>query len=461
MKKILSKLYLKKKTIFKYIFLFCFVLIWNLFIVRRLDGDEIWNYGFSNNFYMGLIPYKDFNMVITPLFPALLSLPYYIFGSNILVFHIMGSLIITIMMYFTNKLLLNKKSLIILLLMFFPVFNATTNYNIFTLFIFVLIIWCEKNKKNDFLIGFLLGCMILTKQTVGICLLIPSIFCIKINQKKLKRLIGVLVPCILFFIYLVFNNALYQFINLCFLGLLDFNSTNGNYDNIFFYLTILLVLYNIYLIIKNKNNIYYYYSLCYLIIIFPLFDFTHFFIGITAFCIVYLLDREIKPKMNISLFVYSILTILTFFYFFQCKDTKITYPNNINHFQYKLINNDSINITNKVNMYLDENANKKIIFLFGNQAYYFKIIHNQKVGYIDLVNDGNLGYKGTKKILNYIKKNKDALYIINRGEQINNMNNQVPKSIYNYVIKSSKIVDSISEKNIQLDVYSFEKENAN
>ena len=38
-------------------------------IVHQLQNDEIWGYGFTHNIYKGLIPYKDFNMVITPFFP--------------------------------------------------------------------------------------------------------------------------------------------------------------------------------------------------------------------------------------------------------------------------------------------------------------------------------------------------------------------------------------------------------
>ena len=37
----------------------------------RMDYDEIWNYGFSYNIASGLIPYKDFNMITTPLYSML------------------------------------------------------------------------------------------------------------------------------------------------------------------------------------------------------------------------------------------------------------------------------------------------------------------------------------------------------------------------------------------------------
>ena len=72
---------MKYKWIFKYGLIFVLSLIFLNFI--PFDLDEIWNYGFMHNIYSGLVPYKDFNMVITPFFPMLFSLPFFIFGSNL------------------------------------------------------------------------------------------------------------------------------------------------------------------------------------------------------------------------------------------------------------------------------------------------------------------------------------------------------------------------------------------
>ncbi len=36
------------------------------------DLDEIWNFNFARNIANGLIPYKDFNMLQTPLLPFIL-----------------------------------------------------------------------------------------------------------------------------------------------------------------------------------------------------------------------------------------------------------------------------------------------------------------------------------------------------------------------------------------------------
>lgn len=47
--------------------------ILSLVFMKELTYDEIWMYGFANNISKGMIPYKDFNIVVTPLYPLILS----------------------------------------------------------------------------------------------------------------------------------------------------------------------------------------------------------------------------------------------------------------------------------------------------------------------------------------------------------------------------------------------------
>ena len=90
-----------KKTL-TLIVLFIFFLLFNL-IISPLNLDEIWSYGFSYNIANGLIPYKDFNMVITPFYSILMAL-FLKINNNILFFHIINSLIPTSILYITHKL---------------------------------------------------------------------------------------------------------------------------------------------------------------------------------------------------------------------------------------------------------------------------------------------------------------------------------------------------------------------
>ena len=84
---------MKKKygLILVLVFMFFYFLFFNLILMPTID-DEIWNYGFAYDISLGLIPYRDFNMVITPLYPALMALFFLIFGHNALVLYITNSL---------------------------------------------------------------------------------------------------------------------------------------------------------------------------------------------------------------------------------------------------------------------------------------------------------------------------------------------------------------------------------
>ena len=59
-----EKLKKEKYQILELIIIFILTLLFNL-ICNKLTNDEIWNYGFIYNISTGLIPYKDFNMIIT------------------------------------------------------------------------------------------------------------------------------------------------------------------------------------------------------------------------------------------------------------------------------------------------------------------------------------------------------------------------------------------------------------
>ena len=92
------------KRLVPYIFLFMIFILWILFILP-MDLDGVWSYGFAHNIYNGLIPYKDFNMVITPLYPILMSLPFYLFKSSFFVISLSQIFLLLIIVYFLFKLL--------------------------------------------------------------------------------------------------------------------------------------------------------------------------------------------------------------------------------------------------------------------------------------------------------------------------------------------------------------------
>ena len=127
-----------KKNIKIYI-LFLIALI-AISILSQIDLDGIWGYGFSYNIANGLIPYKDFNMVIGPLYSLVFSIPlhignyYYIFElSHCLLYAIVFTLIY-------NKI--GKKSIYVLLT--YGTCLTIFGYNTFCIMLFMLILLLYK-----------------------------------------------------------------------------------------------------------------------------------------------------------------------------------------------------------------------------------------------------------------------------------------------------------------------------
>lgn len=433
------------KSLVLIIFLF---LLFNL-ILLPTNLDEIWNYGFSHNLYSGLIPYKDFNMVITPFYPFIMSLGFHIFGSSMLVFHLEHAIVL-ICLCVLLFLLIDKKAWFIVALMLFPVNVSFPSYNIFLYFLLVLIIYLEKEKKSDYLIGFLLGLCVLTKHSVGLCLLLPSLYYIKDLKKVGRRFLGFIVPLFVFIIYLIITKSMIPFIDLCILGLFDFASENGKAFNIYFLLFIIMIGITIYFIVKDRKNVVNYYVLAFYSIMIPLFDAYHFAVSLLAFLII-LLSKVKKDIIKPSLFGISIILFVALLLVDSRFKGKIIYPNNIKHFEYRFIDYDSILFTNKVNDYIRKNSDREFVFLNSN-GYYFRLVNDMKISYIDLINAGNFGYNGSDKLLKEIKKKKDAIFLVDKGEL--SPIKQSDKQALNYVIDNGKKIGNI---NI-FDIYVFYEE---
>ena len=420
-----------------YIGLFFLFLFWNLILVS-LHLDEIWNYGFAHNIYKGLIPYKDFNMIITPLYPFLMSLSFHLFGSSMLVFHIEQAFILTVLCWLLFYLLKNKAWFVIVFF-FFPFSFSAPNYNLLLFFWFVLLIFMEKRETNDYMIGFVLGLAVLTKQSVGFCLALVSLYYIKDWKRIVKRLIGLFIPVVIFLIYLFITDSFKAFLNLCVFGLFDFAFSNSHGINICFFLLLMMVGVVIYFICRDKKNIYYYYVLAFFSIMVPLFDAYHLQIAFLSFLMI-LLFRKIKIPIRPTLFAAGVIGgvfVVTAFYRFQ---QKIIYPNDINHFEYRFLDYNNIQLTKEVNRFLKQHSGMDIIFLNSN-AYYFRLISDTDITYLDLINEGNWGYHGSEKLLKEIKNKKSSIFIIDK-EDLSSAK-QADKKAIQYVIQNGKKIKSI------------------
>lgn len=438
-----------KKKVLLFIFMFLYILFFNLLLLP-ITNDEVWNYGFAYNISLGLVPYRDFNMVITPFYPAFMAIFLKFFSHNMLTLYIVNSLCLACCSCLIIKML-GKKGFLMFIFLFAPITAIMPNYNIFAFFLLMIIFYLERDKDKDFIIGTILGLLILTKQNIGVMVLIPGLFYYYKDKKKLvKRSFGCFLVLILFVIYLLTTKSFMPFLDLCVFGLFDFAGGNG-FISIRTVLTIFICIGTIYFIKKYSKNIYNYYALAFYCVTIPLFDFYHFYIALLVFlflCLYYLSDEIKLSYTRIALFLIIVLPVVS--YFRDLYGNKIFYPNDLNNFQYRYIDNNVYKAFKILDNYLDEHSEYDFVFL-DEAGYFLRLLKDEPVGYLDLINKGNWGYNGNKKMLDALKKKrKDTLIFVNPDKL--KMGTQINLELIYYVMKNGKKVDEV----LCYDVYVLE-----
>lgn len=436
-----------KKILF-FTFVFIFIILFNLFLVPN-NMDELWNYGFSLAIRMGEIPYNDFNMVVPPFYPLLMSIPLFIY-KNYLSFVIFHSLLVTTSLYFAYIMYGDRTSLLVITFMF--LLNCIyPTYNTFSIFFIIILIYLEKSslKNKDLLIGLLISILFLTKQSTGIVLLIPWLIkCKSINLKK--RIIGFIIPLFICLTYLLINNNLYNFIDQCFLGLIDFSGNYKSIDYLCVFLFILILIFSIIICIKKKLDINNLYIIMSYIIFIPTFDALHFQYAFFLFVLFLINNFEFK-KINIKLIFICLFIGITVISIYKRYNSYIgVYPNNFNNLNTKYYPSNGIKYISSVNECIKDDY-----IIFDETAYLYRIINNQKVTYLDLVNHGNLGFNSSKKFIKELKKNKDRKIFVRDSinDITNNYYTQLDRDVYLYIIKHYKVVD----KCMNFSIYEFDK----
>ena len=429
---------LKNKTIFLFVFLFFLFLFWNL-IVTDFYADEIWNFGFSYAIRKGEIPYLDFNMVITPLYPFIMAFFFLLFGSNMLIFHVIHAFLLTGMCYVLYQLIA-KKMFLILPILFIPYPATYPSYNIMILFFFVLLLWMEEKKIPDIWIGIVLGLSILTKQSIGLCFCFASLYYYKDLKRVGKRILGVCIPCSIFLMYLLVTHSFSKFFDLCFLGLIDFSSNHSSF-NIYYLFGIAFLFVTIFMIRKEKK-IDWVYGLMILSMMIPSFEIYHFIL--TLFCILILLMiKEFSLRIHpvvLFLGIYMGASIIHL-----SRIDSFLYPNPIPHLEYRFLSQGAISYIEKVNSYLD--THEDVIFL-SNNAYLFRIVRDEKISSFDLINYGNYGYHGSEKLVKELQKRKGSLVMIQKSD-FSNLR-QTDKNVLQYVVEHGKYQESYAGFDIYL-----------
>ena len=69
------------------------------------DLDEVWNYNFARCVADGLYPYKDFNMVQTPLLPIICGMVLRLTSNELIAMRILAVILVTTILFVIYKIL--------------------------------------------------------------------------------------------------------------------------------------------------------------------------------------------------------------------------------------------------------------------------------------------------------------------------------------------------------------------
>ena len=458
------------------------------FYIQLNIGDELWN--FSNIYKMtnGETIYKDCNVILTPLFFYIGEILFKILSANYLTFRIYNLIIYTAIYFLSYKILREigikrKNATIYLFIIFFitcKIILVGANYNkLAIVFVLIGILLILKNKYNNPLTqGIIIFLIFMTKQTIGVFYCIGIVIYNLFSNKDIKtriitniKTIGVFIVLFLIFcIYLMLNNNLYNFVNYTILGLLEFNR-NIYFDNyIYLYSAELILSINIFLStllskknedIKDKNIMFVLATFSILILLnaYPIFNKGHILISsfIPLLLIIYLIDKIIK-KIWLKIEnkkIHKAIDLLKNL-FLVCSILYVTIYSVLNNYLYVTSLNNIYEpyygaiIENKeeidlIIQYIKEEEAKEIdVKILSCDANLYNNILKRNNGDIDLPFYGNLGYDGKEKLIKEISNMKNTNILISKDSP----KFQEVTEVINYVRDNYEIIGEIGEYDI-------------
>ena len=437
------------------------------FQIWHLEGDPFWNFSMTSKLASGYLPYKEINMIVNPLFFTIGSFFLRIFGNNGFAFHLFNGFIygstLFLIYLILNKMKVDKCAIIPALALYalISIVCLVTNYNhlaiCFALMLFLIEI-CRLNNDNAFmakhpnltniLIGFLLICVFLTKQNIGVYLEIVYFVYLLLSEKKLSikeksqaflyKCLGALIGLIPFLVYFTINNLWPYYYDLCIAGLKDFQSNCANNEilaSIFCFAAIHMVYCYISAFRQVKNNNYLLmaaFLVACIMSLYPILDKNHIMTilpFITVACILLIRNNiYFQETYNYYLILYQKLKKYIFICLFICISgimiilvANAGFPNVPEKYSiyngYWLLDNEYFNKLDVLNNYIAQKESEGYTtFFLGVDATLYRwplgINNNKK----DLFMHGNVGKTGYEDTLNEIISCQKPLVIYNNYE---------------------------------------------
>ena len=405
------------------------------------SGDELWNYSFAKNITNGMVPYRDFSIIQTPLSAYIPAIFMAVLGDGLFVHRVVGCFLMFAIMAFvyhlckksTNSVFIGLIASLFVACVTLPFYIY--NYNYLSALIVLLILEIELNDEKDCIrkhtiIGLLVGILPLVKQNIGAMFMVVNfIICIfntvkyKMNyRKQIARVFLSIIPTIFYLVYMLCVGALNDFFDYAVIGITTFVHRTTPFELIcrapFFvlYITFIVIafifmLYKIHKDISHTPKIsFVLYALAWLMVTYPLFDAYHlvcvFIVLVPIFC---MFVEEKKYKLwekcictMVALFV-SVLSVLAFLPL-----NEDSHLSSVNYYE---------------NIPIDEEAEKNIISICEY------INKKREQGYrIRITDDSAMAYKIP---IDYYEKNWDMLLVGNIGTNtVQDLLNTSDKCLY-------------------------------
>lgn len=512
--------------------------------------DELWNFNFANNVENGLVPYRDFNMVQTPLLPMVNAIFLAIFGNELIVMRILECLLCAGVLFTFYKILNLLKanrgiSLFVVMALFYMLKDYfCMDYNFAVLFVTLIIIYIElrrnlynkeninateigdtieslntnkscsqsstnketkennktdlknnklNNWKTDLILGILAGICIMLKQSTGaivtIALLGYNLLLVRSKEEFIQylkstgiKILGVLIPVTLIFIYLAINGAVDDFWDYCIAGIKTFTNKipySRLLDNEKLYIKILSIVAPITFIAtflysmfkRNKTFlIISSLSIASFSASYPIADEVHFLIGIlpTSIIICVILDFLIKAivrgisklinkisnrekYINIWLEYFLIFMVIgiTAWYGYKSipniKDYFANCKNDVKHFANIVITDYTYQKIQAMDYFIK--SQDKPVYILDAEAALYQIPLDIYYKDYDMFLIGNIGSKGEEGQIEKLQRDTNKIVII-KSDGVS-LNWQNPNKVREYVKQNMDYKYSI----LYFDVY--------
>ena len=512
--------------------------------------DELWNFNFANNVENGLVPYRDFNMVQTPLLPMVNAIFLAIFGNELIVMRILACLLCAGVLFTFYKILnllkANKGiSLFVVMALFYMLKDYfCMDYNFAVLFVTLIIIYIElrrnlynkeninaieigdtieslntnkscsqsstneetkennktdlknnklSNWKTDLILGILAGICIMLKQSTGVIVTIAllgyNLLLVRSKEEFIQylkstgiKILGVLIPVTLIFIYLAINGAVDDFWDYCIAGIKTFTNKipySRLLDNEKLYIKILSIVAPItfmgtflYSVFKRNKTflIISSLSIASFSAVYPIADEVHFLIGIlpTGIIICVILDFLIKAivrgisklinkisnrekYINIWLEYFLIFMVIgiTAWYGYKSipniKDYFANCKNDVKHLANIVITDYTYQKIQAMDYFIK--SQDKPVYILDAEAALYQIPLDIYYKDYDMFLIGNIGSKGEEGQIEKLQKDTNKIVII-KSDGVS-LNWQNPNKVREYVKQNIDYKYSI----LYFDVY--------